>query len=102
VRSLAQWQELAAGSPFAPEDGRQVHAVVLDAAPKAEAVDTLRALATTEQIEVRDGVLYLYTPDGFGRSAVAAQLDRMLKVPLTARNWNTVEKLLAMGEAAAG
>ena len=40
------------------------------------------------------------TPDGFGRSKVAVALDKVLKVPLTARNWNTVLKLAEMAETA--
>lgn len=79
-----------------------MHAVFLDAAPPSGAIKALEALATTEQLVLRNGVLYLYTPDGFGRSEVAKALDKVLKVPLTARNWNTVLKLQAMAEAAAG
>ena len=48
-----------------------------------------------------EGVVYLYTPDGFGASPVSAALDKMLRgVPWTARNWNTVLKLQEMAEAA--
>lgn len=103
VRSLARWQALIAENPFpeAEQDGKQVHAVLLDAEPPPEALEALRAFAATERIEVREGVLYLHTPDGFGRSRVAESLDRALKVPLTARNWNTVLKLQAMAEAVA-
>ena len=99
VRSLEAWQSLIEKNPFRDAaEGRQVHAVVLDAAPKDGAIDALRALASTEQLVLEDGVLYLYTPDGFGRSKVAEQLYRLLKVPLTARNWNTVLKLQEMAE----
>jgi uncharacterized protein (DUF1697 family) len=102
VRSQEEWQRAIEDDPFARArtDGRQVHAVFVDKQPSGEAVDALRALASTEQMELRDGVLYLYTPDGFGVSKVAAALDKILKVPLTARNWNTVLKLRDMAEAA--
>jgi uncharacterized protein (DUF1697 family) len=105
VRSLDAWRALVAGNPFAApaaEDGRRVHAVILDDAPVGGAVEALRAVATSEQMELRDGVLYLHTPDGFGRSEVAKALDRALKVPLTARNWNTVVKLLELAEGNSG
>jgi uncharacterized protein (DUF1697 family) len=72
--------------------------VLLDGVPSPEALQALQALATTERIEVRDGVLYLDTPEGFGRSKVAEMLDRVLKVPLTSRNWNTVLKLHELAE----
>jgi uncharacterized protein (DUF1697 family) len=104
LRSLAQWQRVIDENPFADvlKAGNQEHAVFLEGAPSNEAIEALRALATTEELALRDGVLYLYTPDGFGRSLVAAALDKLLKVPLTARNWNTVLKLREMAEAAAG
>ncbi len=72
--------------------------MLLDATPASTALDALRALSTTEGIELRDDVLYLHTPDGFGTSEVAKSLDKLLKVPLTARNWNTVLKLKEMAD----
>jgi uncharacterized protein (DUF1697 family) len=101
VRTLAQWQQVIDENPFAEvlTKGNQEHAVFVDAPPADAAVEALRALATTEQLDLRDGVLYLYTPDGFGTSLVAAGLDKILKVPWTARNWNTVLKLREMAEA---
>jgi uncharacterized protein (DUF1697 family) len=101
VRSLDAWRRLVDDNPYAAagaEDGRRVHAVILDAAPTAEAIAALRALATTEQLDLKDGVLYLHTPDGYGVSQVAKALDKLLKVPWTARNWNTVLKLQEMAE----
>jgi uncharacterized protein (DUF1697 family) len=104
VRSLERWRRLVAENPFraaAEEDGRRVHAVLQDGVPTGEALEALRALATTERIEVIGDVLYLHTPDGFGQSAVASALDRELRVPLTARNWNTVLKILELAEGRA-
>jgi len=39
-------------------------------------------------------VLYLYAPDGIGRSKLAAKIDRHLGIATTARNWRTITKLL--------
>jgi uncharacterized protein (DUF1697 family) len=103
VRSREAWLRIVAENPFdqVMQDGRQLHAVILDEDPGEAAVQALRELATTENAELRDGVLYLHTPDGFGRSEVAKALDKTLKVPLTARNWNTVLKLHEMAEPVA-
>ena len=38
----------------------------------------------------RDANGYLHTPDGFGKSVLGNVMERILKVPMTARNWNTV------------
>jgi uncharacterized protein (DUF1697 family) len=40
----------------------------------------------------------LYAPDGIGRSKLAAKIEKALGVPVTARNWNTVGKIIAMVE----
>jgi uncharacterized protein (DUF1697 family) len=102
VRSLAQWQRVIEDDPFGQSrsEGKQMHVVFLDEQPAKRGMEALQALATTEQMALRDGALYLFTPDGFGRSKVAEALDKVLKVPLTARNWNTVLKLASMAEAA--
>lgn len=49
-----------------------------------------------EQFEIRGNVFYLYAPDGIGRSKLAASVERLLGVPVTARNWNTVTRLVEM------
>jgi uncharacterized protein (DUF1697 family) len=43
--------------------------------------------------------LYMYWPDGQGRSKAGAVVGRLLKVQGTARNWNTVLKLAALVQA---
>jgi uncharacterized protein (DUF1697 family) len=103
VRTIKEWQRVIDDNPFAKvlKAGNQEHAVFVDAVPTAAAIEALRALATTEELELRDGVLYLHTPDGYGRSPVAAAFEKLLKgVPWTARNWNTMLKLQEMAEAA--
>ena len=104
VRSLDEWLRVIEEDPFAEvrSEGKQLHAVLVDEQPSEGAIDALRGVAGTEELVLKDGVLYLYTPDGFGRSKVAESLDKLLKVPWTARNWNTVLKLREMAEAAGG
>ena len=94
---------MVSGNPFdaaATEDGRRGHAVLLDQDPGDAAVRALEALAVTERMATADRVLYLHTPDGFGRSKVAESLDRPFKVLLTARNRNSVLRLADMAEGA--
>ena len=55
-----------------------------------------------EMIEVRGPEIYLYYPEGVGRSKLTtAFLENKLKVAGTARNWNTLAKLVEAGEAIA-
>lgn len=105
LRSLAEWQRLVDENPFpqGAENHKALHAVLLDAEPDAGAAGRLGALAAgREEFAMRDGVLYLFTPDGFGISKLAASLDKAIKVPLTARNWRTVLTLLEMAHSVAG
>jgi len=51
---------------------------------------------------VRGHDLYLYLPNGVGRTKLPAYLDRQLKTPFTIRNWNTVMKLIELSRQRAG
>ena len=49
-----------------------------------------------ERFFLGDGVFYLHAPDGIGRSKLAANVERLLGVRATARNWRTVGKVMEM------
>lgn len=103
--TLAEWRRLVRANPYreAEGDGRTLHAAVLSAAPKAADVEALRALATEgEGIAVVGRVAYLLTPGGISSSKMAVRFDKGIGVPNTARNWNTVRRLLEMAETADG
>lgn len=100
--TLDEWREVVARNPFAGRfaEGRQLHAAWLAGTPTKEAVAALRAIAVEgEALEVVGSVAYLLTPHGFGTSKFAARFDKAVGVENTARNWNTVLKLLALAEA---
>jgi len=101
--------EVVAANPFPDEpDPRRVHAVVLSEPPGPEltakldaAVAQSAAKGFRDEIRVVDRTLYLHTPEGYGRSDLAAALMRIVSSPKagttgTARNWATMTKLLAL------
>ncbi|SHG96521.1 DUF1697 domain-containing protein [Streptoalloteichus hindustanus] len=49
-----------------------------------------------EELAVGDRELYLSLPDGIQRARLPQLVDRLLPAQATARNWNTVTKLLAL------
>jgi uncharacterized protein (DUF1697 family) len=103
--TLDEWSALIDNNPFphAVEAPKSLHAVVLAETPRKEAVVRLRAFATaSEGIEVVGEVAYLHTPDGFGTSKLAEKFDKGIGVVNSARNWNTVLKLLELAKRAAG
>jgi len=103
--TLPEWRKLVKNNPFvdaAAAVPKFVHAAVLAKEPEARAVQAVRALAVKgEGFEVVDKVAYLHTPHGFGTSKLAERFDKTIGVPNTARNWNSVLKLLQLAEAAA-
>jgi uncharacterized protein (DUF1697 family) len=70
----------------------------LSKAPGREALADLDAAAVEpERIELHGRELYTWHPDGAGRSKLAALLNaKKLGVVVTARNWNTVTKLVSL------
>ena len=96
----------AAANPYPDEpDPKRVHAIFL-AGPTGAArkwLDRARAKLGDklgrDEAEIVGRVLYLHTPDGFGRSELAKVLSRPGgDAEGTARNWATVTKLVAMCE----
>lgn len=96
--------ELAAvvtGHPFGADTSHS-HVVFLGAKPKRAAADRLAALDPSPDRAVLAGVdVYLHYPAGYSGSRLsAAQLERLLAVPGTHRNWRTVAKLAELAAEA--
>jgi uncharacterized protein (DUF1697 family) len=102
--TLHEWSALIDNNPFpqAVATPKCLHAAVLTDEPTTEAVSRLRGFAAAgEGIEVVANVAYLHTPDGFGRSKLAEKFDKGIGVVNSARNWNTVLKLMELVRKAA-
>lgn len=90
------------GNPYpeAAAEPKTLHAYFLASKPKSPDTERLARLQTpTERCRLVDRVFYLHTPDGFGRSKLAAGVERLLGVEATARNWRTVLKLAEMARS---
>jgi uncharacterized protein (DUF1697 family) len=102
--SLPEWRKLIENNPFpkaARDTPKYVHAAVLAKKPDPKNLALVRSFAVPgEAIEVVDKVAYLHTPFGFGASKLAEKFDSKIGVPNTARNWNSVLKLLELAEGA--
>ncbi len=92
-------RSIAAANPFpdAESEPKSLHVSFLSQAATDPDLDTLNSIkAPSEQFELTDHALYLYAPDGIGRSKFAARVERCLGVAATGRNWNTVAKLIEL------
>lgn len=89
-----EWRTRIAARPFEADD-KALHLFlaregVADLAP-------LEALAAvTEQVAVREGAIWLWAPEGIGRSKLAKGMERAAGMELTARNWRSVAAVSAL------
>jgi uncharacterized protein (DUF1697 family) len=91
VRSASEMQAIIASNPFADTEPKYTYVIFLDAPPPADAL--LNATGRKdEQMRLGKREIYVHYPSGMGGSK--------LRIPAaktgTARNMNTVSKLLAM------
>lgn len=98
VRTAKALASVVAANPF-PSEARSdpSHLLVLFAkrSPAAAALAALgAAIKDREVARAAAGHVYVYYPDGIGRSRLTPGLiDKSLGTRVTARNWNTVVKL---------
>ncbi len=103
VRTGAEVADVIRRNPFRAEakDGTRVVVVFATDNPTAGADERVAAVkGVNERLVLSGRELFIHYPDGQGRSKVTnAAIERALGTPATARNWNTVTKLMAMMEA---
>ena len=103
LRTTAELREAIARNPFAKRRGiepRKFLVLFLAAEPgNAAREQVLKIKCEPEELRLNGRELYIYYPNGIARPKLPwATLERMLKTPGTARNWNSVTKLLEMAE----
>jgi uncharacterized protein (DUF1697 family) len=104
LRSAEEIRKVVAANPMAGEAERNPSAfivVFLDEKPSAKAMQALRdAYSGPELMQLHGAELYILYGEGMGRSKLTnALIERKLGVAGTARNWNTVKKLVEMSES---
>lgn len=95
VRSAAQMAAVLAANPFSTADPKHSYAILLNDPPPADAIDSVTG-QSDEAMQLGTREIYVAYPTGMGRSK--------LRIPAaasgTARNMNTVEKLVEMSARA--
>lgn len=106
LRTLAEVATIVERGPvLSPRaDSRKLLVMFLSAVPDAAAQAALlkwhKSKDLKEMIELRGPEIYLYYPDGVGRSKLTnAVIEGKLDTSGTARNWNTLVKLVEAGRA---
>ncbi|MFE1910902.1 DUF1697 domain-containing protein [Streptomyces anandii] len=102
VRDHAYLRAVAEACPFPAAElaPKQLHVTYLSAQSDPERYAGIdQAAHLPEEFRLGDRAVYLYAPDGLGRSKLAEQLSRTRVtkgVVATSRNWNTVLKLVEL------
>jgi uncharacterized protein (DUF1697 family) len=103
LRTPEELRKAIATSPFAGRRALEPNKLLvtfLAAEPAPDAHATLFNLKShPEELHLHGRELYIYFPDGVGRSKLPwSSVEKLLKVTGTARNWNSVTKMLAIAE----
>lgn len=96
---LSEVETAITNNPFpeAESEPSSLHLGFLAFAPKNPDLKKLESLKRdSERFCLIDSIFYLHAPEGVGRSKLAASSEKLLGVPMTDRNWNTVCKLKEM------
>ena len=101
VRTSDELQEIIASNPFQnqPEkEPNRVAVLFLTTRPESSALEDLKkTYSGPEEIYLTGQELFVYYPDGVGRSKLTlALLEKKLKTVSTGRNWNTILQLQKM------
>lgn len=105
VRNGAYLQAVVDDCPFPASslEPKQLHVTYYSERVEPERFDSVdRPAYAPEDFALGDRVLYLYAPDGLGRSRLAEVLARPALVKglvATTRNWNTATKLAELTRA---
>lgn len=100
VRAHAQLRRVFENNPFLARgvDRSVVHVGFLSGKPTSSSVAKIDpARSPGDEVALRGEDLFLHLPKGVGKTKLTVDyLDRVLGVTTTVRNWNTVEKLVAL------
>lgn len=99
VLKVNELERAASNNPFPKAEcqPKTLHLLFLSEEPLCADLASLNRLRSgKEAFAFREKVFYLHTPDGFAVSKLAKNAERHIHVHATARNWNTITKLLAM------
>jgi uncharacterized protein (DUF1697 family) len=99
VRTASELAALVEGeAPFPTSDGKKLHVVFLRDIPDRVALDPDRSPG--DQFVVKGREVWMYLPNGAAKTKLGLPwFEKGLGTVGTARNWNTVLKLLAMTRA---
>lgn len=107
LRTVEEMKNALAASPFSGRkdiEPSKLLVTFLASDPPKEALAAIETLKShPEEIHLKGREMYIYFPNGIGTSKLPwSQIEKHLKVTGTARNWNSVTKMLEIAEQMEG
>lgn len=97
IRTSSELASVLRHNPFPIDEGARVDVGLTAQKPSSAIVDALdHERFGAERFAMVGAETYLSLPMGMGQSNLPTCLDRQLKIATTVRNWNTVNKLIAL------
>jgi uncharacterized protein (DUF1697 family) len=103
LRTAKELRAAIAASPFDPRRGLEPSKLLvtfLAGDPGPDSHNTLLSFKDyPEEVHLKGRELYIYFPNGAGQSKLPwSKVEKLLQITGTARNWNSVAKILAIAE----
>ena len=94
-------KEVVNNNPFPEADLSKLHVTFLADSPDLQLAGSIPPSDNpNEAYLIKDRVIYVYCPDGYGRTKINNMFfEKHLKITATTRNWKTCSKLLEMAQA---
>ena len=104
VRTADEMKRVVANNPFAGRSdvaASKLLVLFLAGVPEPDAAARISsAQSDPEELRLAGREVYAFYPNGIGRAKISPGLiEKILKMPATGRNWNTVTRLLSMAES---
>jgi uncharacterized protein (DUF1697 family) len=101
ARTGEEMKQIVTGNPLLKEpgvDAAKLHVVFLSTAPSADAIKKLEAIVKApDEVRCTGKEIFFYFPNGVSGSTIwKHNLDRVLGISGTMRNWRTVNTLYQM------
>jgi uncharacterized protein (DUF1697 family) len=99
VLESGELEEALLSNPFpeAQSQPKTLHLSFLASVPEKPDLEVMENLKKdSERFALKGSVFYLHAPEGIGRSKLAANIEKLLGVPATSRNWRTVSNIMAL------
>ena len=99
VLSIQELRNAIASNPFpdGENEPKSLHLFFMESSPVSPDLARLASLQSeSERFQLVGTVFYLHAPDGIGRSKLAANVEKVLGVTGTGRNWRSVNAILSL------